>query len=133
MFVLSTMPNLRQVPRGGSQRFLTLCGVCNQKLDQREVDFNYTTTCVVCSEKCWVHPKCAKKLLRTRVQSHVLGTNNKINSQIFRQTSVDLFCALCEDSCYICNVRHTSKCLISINFISIDIILSNNINSRHNS
>ena len=108
MLVFITMPRLKQVKR--SEKIFILCGVCNKQISDKEVELNFTTTCVVCSEKCWVHAKCANRVVKNRIGGLLFNNDQKSNAKVFRQTSVELYCTLCEDDCYICKTRHTSKC-----------------------
>ncbi len=86
----------------------SLCGKCDTALSRKDVKDNFKTTCTVCHKKCFLHSKCALKVLK----SHNIKLNHqafKKNAQVFRQSKIDLWCIHCEDDCFWCKVQHTSK------------------------
>lgn len=85
------------------------CGMCYKSVEKRDKVYDYTTDCLVCNDKCWLHPKCAMKLFKNRVGAYTGAHNHQAKSQVFRQSQVNLWCSICEDDCYLCDAKHESE------------------------
>ena len=100
------------------------CGLCKDVVSDKEKEFNYTTDCLVCVEKCWLHARCAQKLLVKKGGMHYNSKNHEATSATFRQTQIELWCSICEDPCFLCDVYHPSKFIIFLNVLfDIDLLI----------
>ena len=102
-----------KVARGGPAPWASKgrpCGYCGKPLTKTEEKNNFTTNCVVCSEKAYLHSKCAKQLIKNKCNITLSTSQSmKQRSTVFRQSQVQLWCNDCEDPCYLCNTMHTGE------------------------